>query len=294
MLILISDKFDAQLPKTLEKFGEVTTDPARAGEAEIVLVRSRTKVTKEYIDAAPKLKLIIRGGVGLDNIDRAYAEARGITVRNTAEASTTAVAELAFALMIAMPCHIAAGDRAMREGKWPKGDLERTELSGRTLGILGLGRIGLALALRARAFRMHVIGWHPDQFFNDFAEVVPSLHETVAQSDYLSLHMPLVEDTRGMVNRRLLEHFKEGAYLINTARGEIIDEADVADALRSGRLAGYAADVFCSEPPKPDSPLLSAPNTLFTPHLGASTKENMQRIGAMAEGLIREYAARRD
>lgn len=293
MLILISDRFDDELPKSLEKYGEVTTDPARAPEAEIVLVRSKTKVTKEYIDAAPKLKFVIRGGVGLDNIDRGYAEARGVAVRNTAEASTVAVAELAFAMMISMPCHIAAGDRAIREGKWPKAELERTELSGRTLGILGLGRIGLALALRARAFRMRVIGWHPDQFFNDFAEVVPTLHETLAQSDFVSLHMPLLDDTRRMVNRKLLAHFKDGAYLINTARGEIIDEAEVADALRSGKLAGYAADVFHNEPPRPDSPLLSAPNTLFTPHLGASTKENMKRIGVMAEGLIKEYVARR-
>jgi len=291
MLILISDKFDAQLPKTLEKYGEVTTDPARAAEAEIVLVRSKTKVTREYIDKAPRLKLIIRGGVGLDNIDRPYAEQRGIAVRNTAEASTTAVAELAFAMMIAMPCRLTAGDSAIRAGPWPKGQLERTELSGKTLGILGLGRIGLALAARARGFKMRVVGWHPDQFFTDFAEIVPSLHETVAQSDFLSLHMPLVDETRGMVNAALLGHFRDGAYLVNTARGEIIVEQDVADALRTGKLGGYAADVFCSEPPAAAGPLLSAPNTIFTPHLGASSAENMQRIGIMVERIVRDYAA---
>ncbi len=292
MLILISDKFDAQLPKMLEKYGEVTTDPARAAEAEVILVRSRTKVTRDYIDKAPRLKLVIRGGVGLDNIDRPYAEQRGILVRNTAEASTTAVAELAFAMMIAMPCRLTAGDSAIRAGQWPKGQFERTELSGKTLGILGLGRIGLALAARARGFKMHVVGWHPDQFFTDFAEIVPSLHETVAQSDFLSLHMPLVPETRGMVNAELLTHFRDGAYLVNTARGEIIVEEDVADALRRGKLAGYATDVFPSEPPAADSPLLSAPNTLFTPHLGASSAENMQRIGIMVDGLIRDYASR--
>lgn len=292
MLILISDKFDAQLPKMLERYGEVTTDPARVAEAEIVLVRSKTKVTKEYIDKAPKLKLVIRGGVGLDNIDRPYAEQRGILVRNTAEASTTAVAELAFAMMIAMPCRITAGDSAIRAGRWPKGQLERTELSGKTLGILGLGRIGLALAARARGFKMRVVGWHPDQFFTDFAEIVPSLHDTLEQSDFVSIHMPLLDETRGMIDARLLAHFRDGAYLVNTARGEIIVEQDVADALRSGKLAGYATDVFCSEPPAADSPLLSAPNTIFTPHLGASSAENMQRIGVMVEGLIRDYAAR--
>ncbi len=292
MLILISDKFDAQLPKMLERYGEVTTDPARVAEAEIVLVRSKTKVTKEYIDKAPKLKLVIRGGVGLDNIDRPYAEQRGILVRNTAEASTTAVAELAFAMMIAMPCRITAGDSAIRAGQWPKGQLERTELSGKTLGILGLGRIGLALAARARGFKMRVVGWHPDQFFTDFAEIVPSLHDTLQQSDFVSIHMPLLDETRGMINAALLAHFRDGAYLVNTARGEIIVEQDVADALRSGKLAGYATDVFCSEPPAADSPLLSAPNTIFTPHLGASSAENMQRIGVMVEGLIRDYAAR--
>ena len=246
MLILISDAFDEELPKKLSKYGEVTDDKNRLAEAEIVIVRSKTKVDKAYIDIAKKMKLVIRGGVGLDNIDRIYAQEKGIMVRNTADASTTAVAELAFAMMIAMTCHITKGDASMREGKWLKKELKRTELHGKTLGILGLGRIGLALAVRAQAF------------------------------------------SKGMINKETLKQFKDGAYLVNTARGGICVEEDIVEALKSGKLAGFATDVWYSDPPE-NSPLFDAPNTLFLPHIGASTKENMSRIGIIVERLIADY-----
>ncbi|RME26624.1 MAG: hydroxyacid dehydrogenase, partial [Candidatus Zixiibacteriota bacterium] len=185
MLILISDRFNDELPKRLSKYGEVTDDKNRLREAEVVLVRSKTKVTAEYIDSAPNLKLIVRGGVGLDNIDVDYARQKGIKVFNTAEASTVAVAELAFTLMIAITNHVTTADRSMREGKWLKKELTRTELMGKTLAILGLGRIGTALAIRARAFRMRIIGWHPDVYFSDFAEINNNLEEVLAEADYL-------------------------------------------------------------------------------------------------------------
>jgi D-3-phosphoglycerate dehydrogenase len=290
MLILISDAFGPDLPDQLARFGEVTTDKERLPEAEIVLIRSKTKCRKDYIDSAGKLKLIIRGGVGMDNIDIPYAESKGIRCMNTADASTTAVAELAFALMIALPNHVTRGDASMREGKWIKKELKRTELHGKTLGILGLGRIGLSLAVRARAFKMDVIGWHPDVYFTDWAEICPSLEEVLERSDYVSMHMPLLEDTRGLINKDTLKHFKDGAYLINTARGKIIVEEDVVAALESGKLAGYATDVWNSDPPE-NSPLFDAPNTIFTPHIGASTKENMGRIGIIIERLIENYQA---
>ncbi len=292
MLILISDAFDAALPKTLARFGEVTDDHGRLAEADVVLIRSKTKVTKEYIDSAPKLKYVIRGGVGLDNVDLAYAREKGIKVDNTADASTVAVAELAFALMIALPNHVARADASMREGKWIKKELKRTELYGKTLGILGLGRIGLALAVRARAFQMNVLGWHPDVYFTDFAEICPSMEDVLRRSDYLSLHMPLVESTRGIINKDTLAHCKDGAFIVNTGRGKCVVEEDVAEALKSGKLGGYATDVWYSDPPE-NSPLITAPNTLLSPHIGASTKENMGRIGIIVERLLDAFVASR-
>jgi D-3-phosphoglycerate dehydrogenase len=288
MVILISDAFDDKLPKKLAQFGEVTDDKNRLPEAEIVIVRSKTKVNREYIDLAKKLKLVIRGGVGLDNVDRIYAQEKGIMVRNTADASTTAVAELAFAMMIGVTSHLAKADASMREGKWLKKEMKRTELHGKTLGILGLGRIGLALAQRAQAFSMRVLGWHPDVFFTDWAVIKDSMIEVLEQSDYISLHMPLLPDTKGLINKETLKHFKDGAFLINTARGQICVEEDIAEALESGKLGGYATDVWYSDPPE-NSPLVNAPNTLLTPHLGASTVENMERIGIIVERLIADY-----
>lgn len=290
MLILISDAFDSTLPDLLKKYGEVTDDQERRTEAEVILIRSKTKVRKDYIDECKKLKLVIRGGVGLDNVDLTYAADKGIRVHNTADASTTAVAEQAFALMIALPNHIVRADQSMREGKWLKKELKRTELFGKTLGILGLGRIGTSLAIRARAFQMRTLGWHPDVGFTDFAEIRPTLEEVIRESDYISLHMPLIDATRGIINKDTLALCKDGAYLINTARGKLVVDEDAVAALESGKLGGYATDVWSSDPPE-NSPLLDAPNTLFAPHIGASTKENMLRIGVMVDRLIADYAA---
>jgi len=290
MLIFISDAFHSSLPEILSKYGEVTDDKSRLAEAEIVLVRSKTKVTKEYIDRAPKLKMVLRGGVGLDNIDQAYAKEKGIIVSNTAEASTTAVTELTFALMLALANEIPRADQSMREGKWLKKELKRVELYGKTLGILGLGRIGLAMACRARAFQMRVLGWHPDVNFTDFAEIRPTMKEVLNESDFVSLHMPLLDDTRGIINKKTLAEFKDGAYLINSGRGELCVEEDIVEALKSGRLSGFATDVWYSDPPV-NSPLFDAPNTIFTPHVGAATKENMLRIGVVIEHIIGEYVA---
>ena len=289
MLILISDAFDESLPSMLARYGEVTDDKGRLADTEIVLIRSKTKVTREYIDSAPNLKMVIRGGVGLDNVDLVYAKEKGIIVWNTADASTTAVAELAFALMIALPNHLTRADSTIREGKWLKKELKRTELHSKTLGILGLGRIGLALAQRARAFHMRVLGWHPDVYFTDLAEICETIEEVLPQSDFVSLHMPLLPDTKGLINKETLKLFKDGAYLINTGRGKCVVEEDVVEALKSGKLSGFATDVWYSDPPV-DSPLLDAPNTIFAPHIGASSKENMKRIGIIIDRLISDYA----
>lgn len=291
MLILISDAFDESLPKVLSKYGEVTQDKNRLADAEIVLVRSKTKATKEYLEGAKKLQLIIRGGVGLDNIDVEYAEKKGVKVYNTADASTTAVAELTFAMMIALPNHLINAHNSMKEGKWLKAELERTELMGKTLGILGMGRIGTALAIRARAFRMRILAWKPLVYFSDFATIVNDLQEILGASDYVTMHMPFVPSTRGIINKKSLSWMKKGAYLINTGRGECVVEEDVAEALRRGYLGGYATDVWHSDPPV-NSPIIDAPNTLMLPHIGASTKENMLRIGEIIEKIIQEYTGK--
>lgn len=287
MVILLADAFEADLPKRLEAFGTVVQDMAKVGEAEIIIVRSKTKVTKDVIDAAPKLKFIIRGGVGVDTIDVPYAESKGITVTNTPEASSVAVAELAFAMMIALPSHIAEADASMKAGKWLKKELERTELLGKTLGLIGIGRIAREVAIRAKAFGMRVIAY--DKYVNtsDVAEMM-SLEKVYAQADYLSLHTPLTDETRGMINSKTIATMKPGMRIVNTCRGQVIVEADVAAALKAGTLAGYAADVFDKEPPE-GSPLLSAPNTVLAPHLGASTAENLVRLGTCIIERVEKY-----
>lgn len=290
MVILLADAFAADLPKRLSAFGEVVSDMKRLADAEIVIVRSKTKVDKTMIDAAPKLKFIIRGGVGVDTIDVDYAKAKGILVDNTPEASSLAVAELTFALMLALPNHLVKADVSMKEGKWLKKELERTELCGKTLGLVGIGRIAKEVASRAKAFGMKVVAFDKYVAVSDAAEMM-SLDEVFAKADYISLHTPLTDETRGMINTASIAKMKDGVRLVNTCRGQVIVEADVAAALSSGKMAGYATDVFYKEPPEA-SPLLTAPNVLLTPHLGASTEENLLRLGDSIESRVAKYVSK--
>ncbi|HET7839920.1 MAG TPA: hydroxyacid dehydrogenase [Rectinemataceae bacterium] len=289
MVILMPDAFASDLPGRLAPFGEVTSDLGKLGEAEVIIVRSKTKVDKAMIDKAPKLKYVIRGGVGVDTIDVEYAKQKGIAVDNTPEASSLAVAELAFALMIALPNHIAEADASMKQGKWLKKELERTELGGKTLGLVGIGRIARMLAVRAAAFDMKVIAF--DKYVTDCGDVAKmvSLSEVLASSDYISLHTPLTDETRGMINAASIAKMKKGAYIINTCRGPVVNTADMAAALAEGRIGGYATDVFDKEPPE-GSPLLTAPRVLLTPHLGASTEENLVRLGDCIVERMAKYA----
>ncbi|MGB4572574.1 MAG: hydroxyacid dehydrogenase [Rectinemataceae bacterium] len=288
MVILLADAFAPDLPGRLAAFGEVTTDLAGIGEAEIVVVRSKTKVDKGMIDAAPRLKYIIRGGVGVDTIDVEYAKSRNIAVDNTPEASSLAVAELAFALMLAMPNHITRADGSMKQGKWLKKELERTELAGKTLGLVGIGRIAREVAVRAKAFGMKVIAYDKYVAASDAAEMV-SLDQVYARSDYVSIHTPLTDETRGMINAASIAKMKKGVRIVNTCRGQVVIEQDLVDGLVSGKLAGYATDVFYKEPPE-GSPLLSAPNVLLTPHIGASTEENLLRLGDCIVDRVAKYS----
>jgi D-3-phosphoglycerate dehydrogenase len=287
MVILLADAFASDLPERLARFGEVVTDVGRVSEAEVIIVRSKTKVDKAMIDKAPGLKYVIRGGVGVDTIDVDYAKSKGILVDNTPEASSLAVAELAFALMISLPNHIAEADASMKQGKWLKKELERTELGGKTLGLVGIGRIARELALRAKAFGMTVIAYDKYVQSSD-AAAMTSLDEVLAKSDYVSLHTPLTDDTRGMMNAAAFAKMKKGAYLINTCRGPVVKTEDVVAALKEGRLGGYATDVYDKEPPE-GSPLLSAPRVLLTPHLGASTEENLLRLGDCIVERMQKY-----
>ncbi len=290
MIILLADPFLPDLPKRLEAFGSVSQDLADIGKAEILIVRSKTKVTKEMIDKAPLLKFIIRGGVGVDTIDVSYAEAKKIEVTNTPEASSLAVAELAFSLMIAMPNHIAQADTSMKEGKWLKKELERTELAGKVLGLVGIGRIAREVAVRAKAFGMRVIAYDKYVQSSDAAEMV-TLEKVYAESDYISLHTPLTDETKGMINTASIAKMSKKPRIINTCRGQVIVEEDVAKALTEGKLSGYAADVFYTEPPE-NSPLLAAPHTVLTPHIGASTEENLARLGDCIVDRVKKFVSK--
>lgn len=291
MKILISDAFDPSLPEKLLAFGEVTDDKEQLPDVDVVLVRSKTTCDRAYIDRASKLKLIIRGGVGLDSIDVDYARSKGIQVFNTAEASAVAVAELAFALMIAVPTRMVEGHVSMTQRQWLKKQLKRTELMGKTLGLVGAGNIGTVLARRAIAFGMRVIAYDPLLKNHECVDLV-TLDELFAQSDYISLHVPLTEETRGMVNADTLGRMKDGVVIVNTARGRCVVEEDVVAALASGKLRAYATDVWYSDPPPADCPLYDAPNVIMTPHLGASSAENMLRIGDVVVRILEDFAHR--
>jgi D-3-phosphoglycerate dehydrogenase len=279
MKILIADAFDDSLPGRLAPFGEVTLDAAKAAEAEVLLVRSKTKVTKEYLEGAPNLKLIIRGGVGLDNIE----------VKNTPRASSVAVAELTMALMLTVPNRIIEGHNGIKEGKFLKKELKRTELYGKTLGLLGAGLIGTEVARRALAFGMRVVA-HDHYISNHaLADMVEDDDELYALSDYISIHLPLTPETKGMLDHNAFAKMKDGVIIVNTARGKVVVEEDLAEALASGKVRAYATDVFYCDPPDPSCPLLTAPNVFMTPHIGGSSKENLLRIGDNVVDILKKW-----
>jgi len=278
MLILISDAFDSALEGKLKEFGEVTTDKALAPKADVILVRAKTICNKEYIDAAKNCKLIIRGGVGIDNIDKPYAESKGIIVRNTPKASAIAVAELTFALMLSAPNHITTYDNGMKSGQWLK-NIKRTELYGKTLGLLGIGNIATKVAQRAAAFGMKVKAYDKYVSHSDVAELVPSVEDAVIDADYISIHMPLTDETRDMFNSKLFAKLTHKPVIVNAARGAIVNAEDMVKALDEGQVSWYCADVYPTDPPAEDYPLLKAEKVTLTPHVGANSVENLQRIG---------------
>jgi D-3-phosphoglycerate dehydrogenase len=289
MKILIADPFDAKLPERLAAYGQVSSDMAALGEAEVLLIRSKTTVNADLLAKAPNLKLVIRGGVGMDNVDKKLCAEKGIKAVNTPKASSVAVAEMAMAFMVAIPARLIEAHVSMTEGKFLKSELKRTELFNKTLGLIGAGAIATEVAKRAAAFGMNVIAFDPFLQQHPLAKLVPSLDELAAQSDYISMHTPLTDETRGMVNSGFISKMKDGAVIINTGRGKCINENDLTEALKSGKVRAYGTDVWFSDPPPADCPLLKAPNVFMAPHLGASTKENLGRIGDEVVAILNDF-----
>jgi D-3-phosphoglycerate dehydrogenase len=256
---------------------------------EAAIVRSATKFRKPAIDAATNMKLIVRGGVGLDNIDVEYAESKGIAVRNTPAAATTSVAELALGMMFAMARKIPQATCSMREGKWDKKSFEGSELCGKTLGIVGIGRIGSALAERATALGMHVVAFDCRVVPDTDCYTCTTLDNILNESHFISLHTPLNPETANIINAETIGKMKDGVFIVNCARGGTIDEDALLDALNSGKVRGAALDVFAEEPTK-KLDLLAHPNTISSPHVGAQTAEGQARVGGEVAEIVIDFA----
>lgn len=300
--ILAADGMEASAIKALEESGfEVVNEHyelpelmEKIKEFDVVVVRSATKIREPLIDEALKtgrLKLVIRGGVGVDNIDVKYAEEKGIAVRNTPNASSASVAELAIGHMFNIARHIHHANVTMREGKWNKKHYEGIELSGKTLGLIGFGRIAKEVAKRADALGMRVIytnrsGHKPE---NDPFRYV-TMEELYKEADFISLHMPKLSDRPYLIGKEEIEAMKDGVYLVNTARGGLIDEEALCDALDSGKVTAAAIDVFKEEPTKNER-IYTHEKISLTPHTGASTLEAQLRIGEEIISIIKTFFA---
>jgi len=297
--ILVTDGMDKRSVQTLKDMGYKITEqffePEELKEQvksfNVVIVRSATKVRKDIIASAVEtgnLKLIIRGGVGVDNIDVTYAESKGIKVRNTPKSSSLAVAELALGHMFSLARFIGIANVTMREGKWNKNKYTGIELSGKTLGLIGFGRIGRELAKKAKALEMKIIYndiLGPTKDCPEYSFV--SLDQLLTDSDFISLHLPGNEDESPVIGKPEFSKMKDGVYLINCARGSVVDEAALLEALNSGKIAGAGIDVFPEEPTK-NLELVNHERVSVTPHIGASTKEAQKRIGEEIISIIKD------
>jgi D-3-phosphoglycerate dehydrogenase / 2-oxoglutarate reductase len=257
---------------------------------QVILVRSRTKITREVIQAASNAKIIARAGVGLDNIEVTAAEDKGIRVINAPEAAINAVSELTVGNMISLARSIPLADSEMKRGKWIKKNLMGTELSGKYLGIVGVGNIGRNVGRVAKALRMNLIGYDPYPIDRDYIKevglIVTDLNTLVQSADFITCHVPLLEETKHLFNAELISNMKSTAYIINASRGGVIDETALYNALCNGNIAGAALDVFETEPPL-NNPLIGLSNVICTPHIGAQTKEAQELTSiVIAEKII--------
>ncbi len=298
--ILICDPIDSEGIEKLKKAGFIV-DFLIARELlkkevqgyDVLIVRSRTRVTREIIECGERLKLIARAGSGIDNIDLKAAEERGITVLSTPEAPADSVAELTIGLMIALARKIVIADSSMKQGRWLKKELRGMLLKDRKLGLIGLGNIGLRVARIAKAMGMKILitkrSPPPPELLESLgAEFLP-LGELLRRSDIVSIHVPLTEETRCMIGAEEISKMKDGALLINTSRGNVVDEEALLNALRSGKLGGAALDVYSVEPPE-NWELVKLPNVVCTPHIGAQTAEAQKQASVMlADKIIRFF-----
>ncbi len=295
MKVIVSDKLAMEGVQKLKDAGYEVLEawdepkdrlPELIADCDAIVIRSATKVTRELMDAGNQLKVIGRAGIGLDNVDLEHAKDKGIVVVNTPAATTASVAELTLALMLASVRDIVRGTTGIKEGKWEKKQLKGNELFGKTLGVIGIGRIGTAVAERAEAFGMKILTYDPYTQSQKF-ENVP-LDTIIEKSDFITQHLPLTPDTRHMIGKAQFSRMKDGVTILNVARGGTIDEDALYDAMVSGKVKVAALDVFEVEPPV-DNRLLTLPNLICTPHIGAQTHEGQLRAGIqVAERVIEE------
>lgn len=280
---------------------EVTVLEKRLSEQELMplvadkvalVVRSETKITKAVIDAAKELKVVGRAGVGVDNVDVEYATQKGIVVMNTPGGNTISTAELTFSMLLSLARNIPQANASMKAGEWNRKAFAGIEVFGKTLGILGLGRIGSEVAKRAQAFGMKVLGYDPYISMTRAKSLqieLAELDEIYEKADFITVHMPLTDETRGMINAEAIAKMKKGVRIINCARGGIVNENDLIEGIKSGKVAGAALDVYEVEPLPKDSPLRSIPQIIMTPHLGASTEEAQDNVGIEISECIIDY-----
>jgi D-3-phosphoglycerate dehydrogenase len=297
MKVLVSDSLSEHGIKILKKGTEVDVKTGMSpeelkaciGEYDALVVRSQTQVTEDVIEAAKNLKIIGRAGVGVDNIDIEAATQRGIIVINAPEGNMISAAEHTIAMMMAMSRNIPQANQSMREGKWDRKLFMGVEVRGKTLGVVGLGRIGTEVAKRAQGMEMNILAYDPfisEERATDLGVKLTTVEDIVSNADYITVHTPLTKDTRNLIDREEFEKAKPGVRIINCARGGIINEEALAEAVASGKVAAAAIDVFTSEPPT-GSPLLDLDNIIVTPHLGASTKEAQVNVAVdVAEQII--------
>jgi D-3-phosphoglycerate dehydrogenase / 2-oxoglutarate reductase len=263
-------------------------------DADALIIRSASKIDAEALASAGKLKMIARAGVGVDNVDIPDATNRGIVIMNTPDGNTISTAEMTFGLMLALARQIPQAHATMLAGKWDRKSFMGVELRGKTLGVVGFGRIGRAVAKRALAFDMTVIAFDPyipADVAADLGVELVDLDTIYSRSDFISLHAVLTDETRDMINAQTIAKMKPGVRIIDAARGALINEADLADALKSGKVAGAALDVYPTEPPPADDPLIGLPNVVHTPHLAASTEDAQIVVAVDAAKLIVEALA---
>ncbi len=301
MKLLVCDPTDPQAVEKMREAGievdvrdDITPEELEqtVADYDALVVRSRTKVRAPLIDKASRLKLIIRGGVGLDNIDVAYAESKGIEVRNTPAASSNSAAELTIGYLFALARRIPQAAASMKEGRWEKKAFSKgIELAGKTLGVIGLGRIGSLVAQKAHALGMEVLFYRRTPTRVEYATQV-SLDELLARSDFISLHVPHTPETHHLVDAQAIAKMKDGVYIINCGRGGTIDEQALYEAVRSGKVAGAALDVFEDEKEEQGRRFRDLPQVICSPHIGAGTVEATERVGAEVAQIAIEVAHR--